>query len=61
MTKRIWAGLLALGMALTALPEQKLLADQCALLLFSYEAQTHRLIAKPMSLISAEHIVRLLY
>ena len=48
-------------MALTALPEQKLLADQCALLLFSYEAQTHRLIAKPMSLISAEHIVRLLY
>lgn len=48
-------------MALRALPEQKLLADQCALLLFSYEAQTHRLIAKPMSLISAEHIVRLLY
>lgn len=47
--------------ALTTLPSQNLLSKQCALVFFSYDYHTHHLLAKPMSLISNEQIVRLLY
>ncbi|WP_270524738.1 SWIM zinc finger family protein [Longibaculum muris] len=47
--------------ALTTLPSQNLLSKQCALVIFSYNYHTHYLLAKPMSLISNEQIVRLLY
>lgn len=47
--------------ALTTLPESKLLQQQCALVLFSYDENHNRILAKPMSIISSEHIVRLLY
>lgn len=47
--------------AFTSLPKQSLLYHQCALVIFSYDHKTHQLLAKPMSIISSEHIVRLLY
>lgn len=47
--------------AFTSLPEEGLLHHQCALVIFSYDHKTHQLLAKPMSIISSEHIVRLLY
>lgn len=47
--------------ALTTLPEAKLLQHQVALVIFSYDEKNNQLLAKPMSIISSEHIVRLLY
>lgn len=47
--------------ALSSLPEECLLHHQCALVIFSYDHKTHQILAKPMSIISSEHIVRLLY
>lgn len=47
--------------ALEHLPQEALLRDQCALILFSYDGTKNQIIARLMSIISDEHIVRLLY
>lgn len=47
--------------ALENLPQEELLYDQCALILFSYDGIRNQIIARLMSIISDEHIVRLLY
>lgn len=47
--------------ALETLPNEALLHDQCALILFSYDGAKEQIIARLMSIISDEHIVRLLY